>query len=177
MSRVGKYPVVVKDGVMISFDNAILKVKGIKGESSIVIPEKIKLEYNDSNVILVPLDNSKDTRSIWGTLRSLINNMVIGVSDGFKVVLELNGVGFRAAVQGKNLVMQLGYSHEVIFPIPEEVSIICPDSSTINVIGIDKQVVGQVAAKIRSFRKPEPYKGKGIKYSTETIRRKEGKKK
>lgn len=177
MSRVGKYPVAIKDGVVVSINDSILLVKGKKGESSIAIPSNIKVEIADSTVTISPLNNNKDTISMWGTLRALVNNMVTGVSDGFKVALEINGVGLRAAIKEKNLVMQLGFSHEVVFPIPDNVSIVCPDPTHINIEGTDKQVVGQVAAKIISYKKTEPYKGKGIKKVGAYVRRKEGKKK
>ena len=177
MSRVGKYPVELKDNTTVSLKGDELLVRGKKGESSIRIPDCIKVVC-ENNLVSVSMDKeTTEAKRLWGSLRSLLNNMVIGVSNGFKETLDINGVGYRASVQGKNLVLQLGFSHDVIFPIPSGVSIVCPDQTHINIEGIDKQLVGQVAAKIRGFKKPEPYKGKGIKYSSEVILRKEGKKK
>ncbi len=134
-------------------------------------------KVEDGKVVVTPNSDSKRARMLWGTTRALVNNMVTGVSKGFNANLEINGVGYRAAVQGKNLVLQLGYSHDVTFPIPDDIKIACEKPTAIAITGADKQRVGQIAAVIRAYRKPEPYKGKGIKYSDETVRRKEGKKK
>ncbi len=177
MSRVGKYPIVLRDGVSASIKDNIVIIKGKKGESSYKFSSDVLLNVEGDKLIINPANNTLIAKKLWGTTRALLNNMVVGVSDGFKVMLDLNGVGFRASVQGKNLVLQLGFSHDVIFPIPADVSILCPDQTHINIEGMDKQRVGQVAAEIRGFKKPEPYKGKGIKYSNEVILRKEGKKK
>jgi large subunit ribosomal protein L6 len=177
MSRVGKYPVALKDNVSVVISNNIVNVKGKRGESSISIPVGIEIKTEKGFVSVNPLNDNKETRAMWGSMRALISNMITGVSDGFKVSLDIHGVGLRASVQGKNLVMQLGFSHDVVFPIPEGITIVCPDQTHINIEGSDKQKVGQVAAKIRAYKKPEPYKGKGIKYSNEVVRRKEGKKK
>ncbi|MDR0484115.1 MAG: 50S ribosomal protein L6 [Alphaproteobacteria bacterium] len=176
MSRIGKYPVVLKDGVSVSFNGDNINVKGKKGESSLKFSNHVSVKLEDNKIVVAPNDDTIEARKLWGTTKALINNMVIGVSDGFKVNLEIRGVGYRASVQGKNLVLQLGFSHDVIFPIPAGVNIICPDQTHITVEGTDKQVVGQVAAKIREFKKPEPYKGKGIRYENERVIEKSGKK-
>ena len=177
MSRVGKHPVPVPAGVQISIADQTLTAKGKLGQLSLAISSDIATTVEDGHVVVKPANDTKRARVLWGTTRALVSNMVTGVSKGFTVGLEINGVGYRAAVQGKNLNLQLGYSHDIIFPIPEDVSITCEKPTAISVTGADKQRVGAVAAKIRSFRGPEPYKGKGVKYTTETIRRKEGKKK
>ncbi len=176
MSRIGKYPVVLKEGVSASFDGNIINVKGKRGESSFRFSDQVFVKLEDNKIIVTPSNETLDARKLWGTTKALINNMVIGVSDGFIVKLEIRGVGYRASIQGKNLVLQLGFSHDVIFPIPEGVAIVCPDQTHIVVEGTDKQVVGQVAAKIRGFKKPEPYKGKGIRYENERVIEKSGKK-
>lgn len=176
MSRIGKYPVVLKDGVSVSFNGNVINVKGKKGESSFEFSDHVSVKLEDNKVIVAPSNDTLDARKLWGTTKALINNMVIGVSEGFVIKLEIRGVGYRASVQGKNLVLQLGFSHDVIFPIPESVSIVCPDQTHITVEGTDKQVVGQVSAKIRAFKKPEPYKGKGIRYEGERVIEKSGKK-
>jgi len=177
MSRVGKHPVPVPAGVQISIADQTLTAKGKLGQLSLAISSDIATTVEDGHVVVKPANDTKRAKVLWGTTRALVSNMVTGVSKGFTVGLEINGVGYRAAVQGKNLNLQLGYSHDIIFPIPEDVSITCEKPTAISVTGADKQRVGAVAAKIRSFRGPEPYKGKGVKYTTETIRRKEGKKK
>lgn len=177
MSRIGKYPIQIPEGVSVEVNGALLKAKGKLGELSVETTELVSLNVVDSAVMVSPVNESKNSRSLWGTYRSLIQGLVTGVSEGFTKVLELNGVGYRAQVQGNELVMQLGLSHEVRFPIPGGITITCEKPILISVHGADKQLVGQVAANIRSFRKPEPYKGKGIKYSDEVIFRKEGKKK
>jgi large subunit ribosomal protein L6 len=176
MSRIGKYPVVLKDGVSASFSGNKINVKGKKGESSLSFSNHVNVKLEDNKVIVSPANDTIEARKLWGTTKALINNMVIGVSEGFKVNLEIRGVGYRASVQGKNLVLQLGFSHDVIFPIPAGVNILCPDQTHITVEGTDKQVVGQVAAKIREYKKPEPYKGKGIRYENERVIEKSGKK-
>jgi large subunit ribosomal protein L6 len=177
MSRIGKYPVPVPAGVEVTIVNQILTAKGKLGSLSLPISEEISAAVEEGKVVVTPVQDTKRARTLWGTTRALINNLVTGVSAGFKVNLEINGVGYRAAVNGKILNLQLGYSHDIDFPIPDDVKISCEKPTSITVHGADKQRVGAVAAKIRSFRKPEPYKGKGVKYATETIRRKEGKKK
>jgi large subunit ribosomal protein L6 len=177
MSRVGKYPVVVPNGVTINLAGGELSVKGKLGQSSINVVDAVEATLEDNQVWVKPKNETKQARMMWGTTRANIANMVKGVSEGFTINLEINGVGYRAAVNGKVLNLQLGYSHDIDFPIPDDVKISCEKPTSITVTGADKQRVGAVAAKIRSFRKPEPYKGKGVKYATETIRRKEGKKK
>jgi large subunit ribosomal protein L6 len=177
MSRVGKYPVVVPKGVTVSLAGRELSVKGKLGTSTLHITDDVEAKIEGDRVVVKPLHESKRARMMWGTTRAHINNMVKGVMDGFTVNLEINGVGYRAAVQGKTLQLQLGYSHEVNYPIPTDIAIKCEKPTSISITGRDRQRVGQVAAEIRDYRGPEPYKGKGIKYETETIRRKEGKKK
>ena len=177
MSRVGKHPVVVPSGVDVAVVGREIKVKGKLGELTAVLTDDVIIDIGDGHVRVKPINQGKRARSMWGTSRSLINNMVTGVSEGFKVELEIQGVGYRAAVAGKTLTLQLGYSHDIVFPMPDGISIECEKPTQIVVSGIDRQRVGQVAAEIRKFRKPEPYKGKGIRYLGEWVRRKEGKKK
>lgn len=177
MSRIGKYPVPVPAGVSVVINDQILTAKGKLGELSLAISGEVTATLEDNSVVVRPANDGKRARTLWGTTRSLVNNLVTGVSTGFAVSLEINGVGYRAAVQGDILNLQLGYSHDIQFPIPDDVKIVCEKPTSITVSGADKQRVGAVAAKIRSYRGPEPYKGKGVKYATETIRRKEGKKK
>lgn len=177
MSRVGKNPVLVPQGVTVDLKGQALKVKGKRGELSFVVHDDVSVAKDGDKLVFKPRTESRRARMQWGTARNLASNMVRGVSDGFTINLEINGVGYRAALQGKNLQVQLGYSHDIVYPIPEGVTIQVPKATEIVVSGIDGQKVGHVAAEIRSFRKPEPYKGKGVKYSDETIFRKEGKKK
>ncbi|MTJ81622.1 MAG: 50S ribosomal protein L6 [Telmatospirillum sp.] len=177
MSRVGKYPVVVPNGVTVSIAEGEVSVKGKLGVSALRVSDEVEASLDGDHVWVKPRSETKRARMMWGTTRALINNMVKGVSEGFTVNLEINGVGYRAAVQGKTLQLQLGFSHDVNFPIPEDVSIKCEKPTSISITGKDSQRVGQVAAEIRAYRGPEPYKGKGVKYETETILRKEGKKK
>jgi large subunit ribosomal protein L6 len=177
MSRIGKHPVALPQGVTATVKDREVKVKGPKGELSLRVIEGMDVSVDKAGVVLKPKEMTDAARAQWGLQRSLVNNLVQGVSKGFSQQLEIAGVGFRAAVQGKNLQLQLGYSHDVIYPIPPGIDIKCEKPTLILVSGIDKQKVGQVAAEIREFRKPEPYKGKGIKYAEEKIRRKEGKKK
>lgn len=177
MSRVGKKPVPLPSGVTATVKDREIKVKGPKGEMSLRVVEGIDVAVDKTGVTLTPKELTDDLRAKWGLQRTLVNNLVEGVSKGFSQQLEIAGVGFRAAIQGKNLQLQLGYSHDVIYPIPAGIDIKCEKPTLILVSGSDKQKVGQVAAEIRGFRKPEPYKGKGIKYAEEKIRRKEGKKK
>jgi large subunit ribosomal protein L6 len=167
----------VPSGVTVTIAGQQVTAKGKLGQLSMAIGRDIKAELEGDKVTVRPLNETKRTRMAWGMSRNMINNMVKGVSTGYTVALEINGVGYRAAVQGKNLNLQLGFSHEVQFPIPEGITIKCDKPTSVSISGADKQKVGQVAAVIRSYRKPEPYKGKGIKYDFETIRRKEGKKK
>jgi large subunit ribosomal protein L6 len=177
MSRVGKHPVAVPSGVEVQISGRTLSAKGSLGTLRLVISNEVTAAIADGAVTIAPKNETKHARAMWGTTRALVNNMVNGVSKGFSVTLEINGVGYRAAVQGSTLNLQLGYSHEIAYPIPSDVNIVCERPTLIRVSGADRQRVGQIAAEIRAYRPPEPYKGKGIKYSTETVRRKEGKKK
>ncbi|MFA6267951.1 MAG: 50S ribosomal protein L6 [Pseudolabrys sp.] len=177
MSRIGKKPVAIPTGVTASVEGQTVKVKGPKGTLQLAFPDDVVLSMDKGSVKIEPRNDSKRSRSMWGTARTLVSNLMTGVSKGFEEKLEINGVGYRAAVQGKNLQLQLGYSHDVVFAIPAGIAIATPKPTEIVITGVDKQVVGQVAAEIRSFRGPEPYKGKGVKYAGEFIFRKEGKKK
>ncbi len=177
MSRIGKNPVELPDGVSVVISGREVTTKGKLGELSAVFTDDVELAQVESAITVKPRGNSIFSRKMWGTSRSVISNMVVGVSQGFTRNLVINGVGYRAAIQGQELVMQLGFSHEVRHPIPEDIKINCPDQTHITVEGIDKQRVGQTAAEIRAYRPPEPYKGKGIKYEDEYVLRKEGKKK
>ncbi len=177
MSRIGKKSVAIPDGVTAVMEDGLVKIKGPKGELSTPMVDDLTYDLADGSLQVKPANKSKDARAFWGMQRTLVQNLVDGVTSGFTKVLEINGVGYRAAAQGKNLNLQLGYSHDVNFPIPEGINIKTPDQTTIEISGMDKQQVGQVAAEIRRWRKPEPYKGKGIKYRGEYIFRKEGKKK
>lgn len=177
MSRVGKNPVKVPSGVTVNVSGQQVTAKGKLGQLNMVFAPDVALSLEGDSVWVKPRDESKRSRMMWGTARNMINNMVTGVATGYTVNLDINGVGYRAAVQGKNLNMQLGYSHDIVYPIPEGITIKCEKPTAISISGADRQKVGQVAAEIRRYRKPEPYKGKGIKYVTETILRKEGKKK
>ena len=177
MSRIGKKPVPVPSGVTVNVDGQTVSVKGPKGELQTSLVNLVSVELNDDQVIVKPRNNSKQSRSAWGLCRTLVANLMVGVTEGFSKTLEINGVGYRAAVQGNGLKLNLGYSHDVVYQIPEGIKVETPKPTQIIVSGIDKQQVGQVAAEIREWRKPEPYKGKGIKYADEYIFRKEGKKK
>jgi len=177
MSRIGKLPVSVPQGVDLRIDGQEVTAKGKLGQLQLVVNSEIAVAQSDGNVTVEPRSNSRQAKILWATTRTLINNMVVGVSDGFSKKLEINGVGYRAQVQGKDLILQLGFSHEVRYPIPEGIKIVCERPTAIEVSGYDKQKVGQVASEIRSWRPPEPFKGKGVKYENETILRKEGKKK
>ena len=177
MSRIGKKPVPIPSGVTANVEGQTVKVKGPKGQLQVVLPDDVMVKLDNGEVKVDPRNETKRARSMWGTSRTLVNNLVTGVTKGYEKKLEITGVGYRAALQGKNLQIALGYSHDVIFPIPEGIAITTPKPTEILIAGIDKQKVGQVAAEIRAFRPPEPYKGKGVKYRDETVRRKEGKKK
>jgi len=177
MSRIGKNPVAIPAGVTVELAGQMLTAKGSLGTLSLLVSSEVSAKIADGTVTIAPGSESKRARAMWGTTRALVNNMVNGVATGFTRNLEINGVGYRAAVQGDTLTLQLGYSHEVPYPIPKDVRIACERPTLITISGADRQRVGQVAAEIRSFRPPEPYKGKGVKYSHETVRRKEGKKK
>lgn len=177
MSRIAKNPVSIPEGVDVTVNGQDVLVKGKLGELSLRAVDDIAVALDDGTVTVTPRSKSRFARSIWGTTRSLINNMVIGVSEGYKKKLEIKGVGYRASVQGKNLVLQLGFSHDVNYTIPEGITIAAPSQTEIEISGIDKKQVGQVASEIVKFRPPEPYKGKGIRYEGQRILRKEGKKK
>jgi len=177
MSRIGKRPVPLPQGVTASTEGQTLSVKGPKGQLELQMRDEIAYEIGDDGILVKPANETKQARAFWGMQRTLVDNLVTGVSEGFTKVLEITGVGYRAAAQGRNLRLQLGYSHDVNYALPEGVDVKTPDPNTVEISGIDKQKVGQVAAEIRRWRKPEPYKGKGIKYRGEYIFRKEGKKK
>ena len=177
MSRVGKYPVEVPAGVQVELAGRVLQAKGKLGSLSLPLTDLVDASVEDNKVTVTPRSNAAQNRMMWGTTRALVASMVKGVSDGFTKTMEITGTGFRASVPGKNLVINLGFSHDVVYPVPEGITITTPRPTAIVVTGMDKRQVGQVAAEIRSFRPPEPYKGKGVKYENEQIRRKEGKKK
>jgi len=177
VSRVGKNPVDVPEGVTVSHENNIFTAKGKLGELSFVTVSDVEMIMDDSLVRVKPRNNTKRAHKMWGTTRSLINNLVIGVSEGFRTELEIQGVGYKAQIQGKTLNLALGYSHEINFVVPEGIEIKTPSPTVIEISGADKQKIGQVASEIRGFRPPEPYKGKGIRYRGEHVLRKEGKKK
>jgi large subunit ribosomal protein L6 len=177
MSRIGKKAVAIPTGVTANVEGQKVRVKGPKGELEVVLHEDVAATLESQAIKIDPRANSKRTRAMWGLSRSLVQNLVNGVTKGFERRLEISGVGYRAAVQGKNLQLALGYSHEVLYPIPEGIVVATPRPTEIVISGIDRQKVGQVAAEIRGFRPPEPYKGKGVKYANEYIFRKEGKKK
>ena len=177
MSRIGKHPVRIPSGVEVLLSGQTLTAKGRLGTLNLVVSNEVDASIADGAVTIVPKSDTKQSRAMWGTTRALVDNMVTGVSTGFSVNLEITGVGYRAQVQGDTLNLQLGYSHDIPFGIPDDVRITCERPTVINVTGADRQRVGQIAADIRAYRPPEPYKGKGIRYATETVRRKEGKKK
>ena len=177
MSRLAKHPVSLPEGVSVTINGQEVLVKGKLGELSLTMINDISAEVTEKGVVVHLNGTSRLSENMWGTTRSLVSGMVIGVSEGYSKKLEINGVGYRAQVQGKNLVMQLGYSHEIRYTIPAGIDVKCADQTHIEVSGVDKQKVGQVAAEIRQYRMPEPYKGKGIKYEGQRILRKEGKKK
>ena len=177
MSRIGKHPVEIPAGVTVAVTGQQVTAKGKLGELSVTLMDEVAVEHADDQIWVKPRNESLRARKMWGTARSLVNNGVIGVATGFTRELVISGVGYRALMQGKDLVLQLGFSHDVRYPIPDGVTVQCPDQTHIVVSGAEKRRVGQVAAEIRAFRPPEPYKGKGIKYAGEYILRKEGKKK
>ena len=177
MSRIGKKPVTVPAGVTANIEGGTLSVKGPKGTLSLQLADDIKYEVQEGGISVQPANDTKRARAFWGMQRTLVQNLVTGVTEGFTKKLLITGVGYRAASQGKVLKLQLGYSHDVNIDVPEGIEIKTPDQTTVEISGIDKQKVGQIAAEIRRWRKPEPYKGKGIKYDGEYIFRKEGKKK
>ncbi len=177
MSRIGKQPVSVPSGVTANIEGQTVKVKGPKGAMQLVLHGDVSAKMDQGAIQVDPRNETKRARAMWGTYRALVANLVTGVTKGFEEKLEITGVGYRAAVQGKNLQLQLGYSHDVVYAIPEGIAITTPKPTEILIVGIDKQKVGQVAAEVRGFRPPEPYKGKGIRHAGEYIFRKEGKKK
>ena len=178
MSRIGKKPVALPSGVTATVESGMLTVKGPKGTLAMqLLDDLVKYEVAEGEIRVTPVTNAQRNRAAWGMQRTNVQNLVTGVTEGFSKVLEITGVGYRAAAQGRNLRLQLGYSHDVNYPVPEGIEVKTPDPNTVEISGIDKQQVGQVAAEIRRWRKPEPYKGKGIKYRGEFIFRKEGKKK
>ena len=177
MSRIGKKPVAVPSGVTATVDGQLVKVKGSKGELSFEVPENVSVSHADGAISVMPRDETKRARAMWGMSRSQVANLVQGVTAGYEKKLEINGVGYKAAIAGPVLKLSLGFSHDVDYPIPHDIQITTPKPTEIVVTGINKQKVGQIAAEIRDFRGPEPYKGKGVKYAGEFIFRKEGKKK
>jgi large subunit ribosomal protein L6 len=177
MSRIGKKPVSVPSGITANVEGQTVKIKGPKGALQVVLHDDVAVKLDGGQIKVDPRFETKRARSQWGTSRTLIANLIAGVTKGFEQRLEINGVGYRASVQGKNLQIALGYSHDIVYPIPEGITIATPRPVEIVITGSDRQKVGQVAAEIRDYRPPEPYKGKGIKYAGERIFRKEGKKK
>ncbi len=177
MSRIGKRPVPVPDGVTATIDGQAVSAKGPKGELRFVCHDEVEVTLENGEILVRPRDDSKPARSKWGMSRTEIENILAGVKNGFERKLVINGVGYRAAIQGRDLQLSLGFSHEVVYKAPEGITLSCPKPTEIVVSGIDRQKVGQVAAEIRRYRPPEPYKGKGVKYEDERIVRKEGKKK
>jgi len=177
MSRIGKKPVALPSGVTASVEGKTVKVKGPKGELNVTLVEEIDASVDAHGVTLTPRKDMERAAQMWGLSRTLVNNLVQGVTNGFSQKLEIQGVGYRAAVQGKSLHLQLGFSHDVAYPIPDGITITTPTQTEILISGTDKQCVGQAAAKIRGYRPPEPYKGKGVRYSDENVLRKEAKKK
>jgi len=177
MSRIGKRPIPVPDKVTATVDGQHVAVKGPKGELSATLVDEVLVKLEDGAIEVAPRDDSKRARSMWGMSRTIVDNLVTGVTEGFTRKLEINGVGYRAQMSGKNIQLQLGLSHDVVYQVPEGIEVKCPKPTEIEISGIEKQRVGQVAAELRGLRPPEPYKGKGVKYADERIVRKEGKKK
>ncbi|WP_417820613.1 50S ribosomal protein L6 [Terasakiella sp.] len=177
MSRIGKHPVEVPSGVTVTINGQDVVAKGKNGELTFTVMDEVVVSEEEGKVVVAPKNETRRARQMWATARTRINNLVIGVNEGFSKSLEITGVGYRAAVKGSNLELQLGFSHDVIVPIPSDLQIACPSQTEITISGADKQKVGQIAAEIRAFRPPEPYKGKGVRYKGEYILRKEGKKK
>jgi len=177
MSRIGKKPVAIPAGVSANIADGVLSVKGPNGALTLNLRDEISYAVDGDTILVKPANDTKQARAFWGMQRTLVSNLITGVTEGYTKTLQITGVGYRATAQGKELKLQLGYSHDVNFDVPEGIEIKTPDNTTVLISGIDKQKVGQVAAEIRRWRKPEPYKGKGIKYAGEFIFRKEGKKK
>ena len=176
MSRIGRYPIDVPDGVTVTMAGATVTVKGRLGEMNLDTPAEVEASFEDGKVWVKPTKESKRAHSLWGTTRANLNNMVQGVHTGFKKTLEISGVGFKAQVQGNKLNLNLGFSHDIVYDVPEGIAIKTPAPTKVEIFGASRQRVGQVAAEIRAYKPPEPYKGKGIKYSDEYVLRKEGKK-
>ena len=177
MSRIGKKPVTIPAGVTATVSGQQVAIKGAKGELKFLVPDEVSVTHEAGSIKVMPRSQTKRARALWGTSRAQVNNLVVGVSKGFERKLEINGVGYKAAIAGKNLNLSLGYSHDVVFAIPAGITIVAPKPTELIVSGIDRREVGQVCAEIRAYRPPEPYKGKGVKYAGEFIFRKEGKKK
>ncbi len=177
MSRIGKRPVEIPSGVTANIDNGTLSVKGPKGTLSMGLADDVQYKLEDGGILVTPANDTRQARAFWGMQRTLVSNLVEGVTQGFTKTLQITGVGYRAQAQGRTLKLQLGYSHDVDIAVPEGLEVKTPDQTTIEISGMDKQAVGQLAAEIRRWRKPEPYKGKGIRYRDEYVFRKEGKKK
>ena len=177
MSRTGKKAIAPVSGVTIAINDRQVSVKGPKGEQSMTLMDIVNVKQTNDGLVVEPTNDTQEARAAWGTTRALINNMVVGVKDGFEKKLQILGVGYRAAMQGKDLKLSLGFSHEVVYETPKGITIATPTQTEVTISGADKQQVGQVAANIRAYRKPEPYKGKGVRYVGEYIARKEGKKK
>ena len=177
MSRIGKRPVAIPSGVSANIDNNLLSVKGPKGTLTMGLSELVEYKVEDGSISIAPANDSQEARSHWGMQRTLVSNLVEGVTAGFTKTLLITGVGYRAQAQGRKLKLQLGYSHDVDIDVPEGIEVKTPDQTTVEISGIDKQAVGQFAAEVREWRKPEPYKGKGVKYRGEYVFRKDGKKK
>ena len=177
MSRTGKKPIAPVGGVTVTIEDRKVTAKGPKGEQSLTLMDVVNAKQTADGIVIEPANDTKQARAAWGTTRALINNMVVGVKDGFEKKLQIQGVGFRAAMQGKDLKLLLGFSHEVVYQTPSGITLATPTQTEVTISGADKQQVGQVAANIRAYRKPEPYKGKGVRYVGEYIARKEGKKK
>lgn len=177
MSRIGKKPIAIPAGVTLTLDGQTISVKGPKGQLSWTVAEEVEIKQEGQELLLAPRGDSQRARAMWGLSRTLVANMVQGVTEGFEESLELVGVGYRAALKGQALSMQLGFSHDVDIPPPEGITFVVPKQTEIKISGIDKQLVGETAARIRRIRPPEPYKGKGVRYAGEKVRRKEGKKK
>ena len=177
MSRIGKKPVMIPAGVMAKVDGQSISVKGGKGELSFTAPDNVSVALVEDKIVVTPRNDTTQARAMWGTTRSMINSLMIGVSKGFERKLEITGVGYKAVVSGQNVRLSLGYSHDVNFPVPAGIAVAAAKPTEISLTGIDKRQVGQTAAEIRALRPPEPYKGKGVKYADEFIFRKEGKKK
>ncbi|MDP1732007.1 MAG: 50S ribosomal protein L6 [Devosia sp.] len=177
MSRTGKKPIAAVSGVTVTIDGRKVTAKGPKGEQSMTLMDVVNAKQTDEGIVVEPVNDSQEARAAWGTTRALIANMVTGVKDGFEKRLAIQGVGYRAAMQGKDIKLLLGFSHDVVYETPAGITIATPTQTEVVVSGIDKQQVGQVAANIRAYRKPEPYKGKGVRYVGEFVAKKEGKKK